>query len=215
VFVYDRLGAGRSERLADPRGYGLPRDVADLEAARQAMGARRLILIGQDHGAQLATAYLAEHPSQVTRTVLAAPAALDGPRAASPGLSLATPTRGLPSPRLLAVYTLLRANPQAAHAFAGDRELEAADVRGYATLAPRTTLADLPEGLSTATAPALIVRGLRQDWSQLAAYRAALPRAELVSLPDGSYRGKPYLQLLRAFLAGKPLPVNGGDAPRG
>jgi proline iminopeptidase len=32
VYVYDQVGRGRSSRLADPRGYTLGRDVADLEA---------------------------------------------------------------------------------------------------------------------------------------------------------------------------------------
>jgi alpha-beta hydrolase superfamily lysophospholipase len=39
VYVYDQVGRGRSERLDDPRGYTLERDVADLEAIRHAAGA--------------------------------------------------------------------------------------------------------------------------------------------------------------------------------
>ncbi|MEU8149852.1 alpha/beta fold hydrolase [Nonomuraea sp. NPDC048901] len=236
VYAYDQLGAGRSARLTDPRGYGLPRDVADLEAIRQEIGARRLILIGHDYGARLAAAYLAEHPDQVAKAVLTSPAPLDGQEAASP-LPLnpsATPVGppettsplaseaasllGLsrpPSPRLLTVYTLLRADPQAAHAFAGDREVEAAYGSGYAGLAQRAAPDGLRRGLAASTAPALIVKGVhdRRTWSAAADYRTALPRAELAYVATGSYRGKPYLNVLRAFLAGRPVRTYDGGGP--
>jgi proline iminopeptidase len=120
VYVYDQLGAGRSERLADPREYGLTRDVADLEAIRQAVGARRLNLVARDYGAQLAAAYLVGHPDRVASAVLYSPAGLDRPSAAA-----SLPATGARlEPRVLAVYTLLQVEPRAAHAFAGDRELE-------------------------------------------------------------------------------------------
>ncbi|MCA2226512.1 alpha/beta hydrolase [Nonomuraea aurantiaca] len=239
VYAYDQLGAGRSARLADPRGYGLPRDVADLEAVRQEIGARRLILIGHDSGARLAAAYLAEHPDQVAKAVLTSPAPLDRQEAASPSplnpseaplnppetasplaseaASLLTLTRP-PSPRLLAVYTLLRADPQAAHAFAGDREVEAAYGSGYAGLAQRAAPDGLRRSLTESAVPALIVKGAhdRRAWSAAADYRAALPRAELAYVAAGSYRGKPYLNVLRAFLAGRPVRTyDGADPPPG
>ncbi|MEU7742700.1 alpha/beta hydrolase [Nonomuraea sp. NPDC049158] len=236
VYAYDQLGAGRSARLADPRGYGLPRDVADLEAVRQEIGARRLILIGQDYGARLAAAYLAEHPDQVAKAVLTSPAPLDGqeaasplplnpsaapvgpPATASPLASQAASLLGLtppPSPRLLAVYTLLRADPQAAHAFAGDREVEAAYGSGYAGLAQRAAPDGLRQSLAASAVPALIVKGVhdRRTWSAAADYRAALPRAELAYVAAGSYRGKPYLNVLRAFLAGRPVRTYDGEGP--
>ncbi|WP_433509068.1 alpha/beta hydrolase [Nonomuraea sp. CA-143628] len=250
VYAYDQLGAGRSARLTDPRGYGLTRDVADLEAIRQEIGARRLILIGHDYGARLAAAYLAEHPDQVAKAVLTSPAPLDGqesasplplnpsatpvgtpetaspsasepvnpPETTSPLISEAASLLGLsrpPSPRLLAVYTLLRADPQAAHAFAGDREVEAAYGTGYAGLAQRAAPDGLRRGLTASTAPALIVKGAhdRRSWSAAADYRAALPRAELAYVATGSYRGKPYLNVLRAFLAGRPVPTYDGAGP--
>ncbi|MEV0347661.1 alpha/beta hydrolase [Nonomuraea sp. NPDC050680] len=230
VYAYDQLGAGRSARLTDPRGYGLPRDVADLEAVRQEIGARRLILIGHDYGARLAAAYLAEHPDQVAKAVLTSPAPLDpsetplsppetsSPSTSSPliseAASLLARTRPL-SPRLLAVYTLLRADPRAAHAFAGDREVEAAYGSGYASLAQRAAPDGLRRSLAASTVPALIVKGVhdRRTWSAAADYRAALPRAELAYLAAGSYRGKPYLNVLRAFLAGRPVRTYDGGGP--
>ncbi|MEV4068279.1 alpha/beta fold hydrolase [Nonomuraea fuscirosea] len=128
VYVYDQLGAGRSGRLADPRGYGLTRDVADLEAVRLAIGAERLNLVARDYGAQLAAAYLAQHPARVARAVLYSPAGLTG---LPPGRAGDHPRSSaillgpgpVPDPRTLAVSTLLRVDPVAAHAFAGDPEL--------------------------------------------------------------------------------------------
>ncbi len=128
VYVYDQLGAGRSGRLADPRGYGLTRDVADLEAVRLAIGAERLNLVARDYGAQLAAAYLAQHPARVARTVLYSPAGLTGLPAGRAGdrpraSAILLGPGAVPDPRTLAVSTLLRVDPVAAHAFAGDREL--------------------------------------------------------------------------------------------
>ncbi|MEV0612430.1 alpha/beta fold hydrolase [Nonomuraea sp. NPDC050404] len=127
VYVYDQLGAGRSARLADPRGYGLDRDVADLEAIRLAVRAERLNLVARGHGAQLAAAYLAEHPDRVARAVLLSPAGLSPGRAANRPVASAVLVGpdGLPAPRTLAVSTLLEVDPVIAHAFAGDRELDA------------------------------------------------------------------------------------------
>src|SRR3712207_2805724 len=59
VYVYDEVGSGRSSRLEDPRGYTLERDVADLEAIREEIGAKRLVLIGHSYGGTLAAAYAA------------------------------------------------------------------------------------------------------------------------------------------------------------
>ncbi|MEU0569548.1 alpha/beta hydrolase [Nonomuraea sp. NPDC005983] len=122
VYVYDQLGAGRSERLADPHGYGLSRDVADLDAIRQTIGAERLTLIGHGYGAQLAAAYLAAHRDRVSKVVFSSPAALDRTPSTA---TLLSPSRNVLSPRVLAAYTLLRVDPRAAHAFAGDSELDA------------------------------------------------------------------------------------------
>ncbi|WP_160150476.1 alpha/beta fold hydrolase [Nonomuraea solani] len=138
VYVYDQLGAGRSARLTDPGGYGLTRDVADLEAIRRTVGADRLNLVAQGYGAQLAAAYLAEHPDRVARAVLYSPAGLSPGRTTTGRTSTDRPgstallgpagmlgPAGVPDPRTLALSTLLRVDPQAAHAFAGDHELDA------------------------------------------------------------------------------------------
>ena len=229
VYVYDQLGAGRSARLADPHEYGLTRDVADLEAIRQAVGARRLNLVAHDYGAQLAAAYLAGHPDQVARAILYSPTGLDRPRSAA--ATLPGPA-GPPAPRVLAVYTLLRVEPRAAHAFAGDRELEAyldlarrraprpcqatattgsGGSGGYAGLSERFLPGSVRQGLAGSSAPVLIVKGAcdEQSWSSAAAYRQALPAARFAYLENGSA----YLGVLRAFLDGRPPDAYIGDRP--
>lgn len=233
VYVYDQLGAGRSARLADPRGYGLERDTADLEAARQAIGAERLVLIGHGHGARLAAAYLAAHPDRVARVVFADPASLDSP-AADRSAALLGPAgtgAGPPSTRMLAVYTLLRVDPAAAHAFAGDDELDArlprpagppcratspppGDLGGYAHLAARPLPRGVRPGLAGLSVPALVVKGGcdEQSWSSAVDYREALPGARLVHLA-GPGLGRPYLNVLRSFLTGKPVREYAADTP--
>jgi proline iminopeptidase len=73
VYVYDEVGSGLSSRLADPRGYTLERDVADLEAIRERIGADNLFLIGHSHGGAIAAAYAASHPKHVSKMVLSSP----------------------------------------------------------------------------------------------------------------------------------------------
>jgi proline iminopeptidase len=73
VHLYEQLGAGGSARLADPTGYGIDRDVDDLEQVRVILGADRMILLGHSYGATLAAHYLAAHPDRVDRLVLSSP----------------------------------------------------------------------------------------------------------------------------------------------
>ncbi|MFF0863472.1 alpha/beta hydrolase [Nonomuraea sp. NPDC003560] len=227
VYVYDRVGAGRSARLPDPAAYGLGRDVADLEQVRQAIGARRLTLVARGEGARLAAAYLSAHPDAVSRAVLASPADLDRARAAT------LLDDGPPSPRMLAVHTLLRVEPAAAHAFAGDAELDARAAGsavcpegrpagkppqaqsdgsgGYAWLVDRPSPPGMREGLARVTAPVLVVKGAcdGESWSAATDVRRAIPGAGLV-YAEG--RGA-YLATLRAFLAGRAVPPYEGATP--
>ncbi|MEU1181435.1 alpha/beta fold hydrolase [Streptomyces sp. NPDC005820] len=93
VYAYDQLGSGRSTRLADPTGCTVARQIADLEAVRQPIGAERVVLLGASWGATLAAEYLAARPGPVARMVLTLPGARGGrgghlgpahPRAAAP-----------------------------------------------------------------------------------------------------------------------------------
>src|SRR5215218_3684891 len=140
MWVYDQVGTGRSSRLGDPRGYTIPRGVADLEAIRQRIGADRMVLLGHSWGAQVAASYLAAYPEHVARVVFSSPGALapavdDGSDAGvrerlarSQQLGL---YRLLARPRVLLGYALLQVNPRAAHAFVGDAEMDARNDRVY------------------------------------------------------------------------------------
>jgi proline iminopeptidase len=140
VWVYDQVGTGRSSRLPDPRQYTIARNVADLEAIRQRIGADRMVLIGHSWGAQVAAAYLAAHPDRVARVVFSSPGALapaldDGSDAGvrdrlTTGQRLGL-YRLLLRPRVLLAWTLLQVNPEAAHTFAGDAEMDARNDRVY------------------------------------------------------------------------------------
>ncbi|UBU17556.1 alpha/beta fold hydrolase [Nonomuraea gerenzanensis] len=236
VYVYDQLGAGRSARLADPRGYGLTRDVADLEAIRRTLREERLTLVARDHGAQLAAAYLAAHPGHVSRAVLYSPAGLSPARSPSRTAFSAIPlgAAGLPHPRTLALSALLRVDPETAHAFAGDRELDAhlALLRhrpscparppgpgqgGYVALAGRAAPASLRADLTRVKVPVLVVKGAcdAEPWSEATAYRRALPEARLAYVGDGVPAGRTdaYFAVLRTFLTDGRLNAYEGDGP--
>ena len=132
VHLYEQLGAGRSSRLADPTGYGIDRDVADLEQVRVILGANRMILLGHSYGATLAAHYLAAHPDPVDRLVLSSPGPLDpadrSADRATAGLTTASRLRSYAAalePRALLGYTLLQIDPAAAHAYLPDPEADA------------------------------------------------------------------------------------------
>jgi proline iminopeptidase len=130
VWVYDQVGVGRSARLHDPTGYTVGREVADLEAIRQRIGAQRLILIGYSYGSTVAAAYLAQHPDHVERVVFSSPGPIRWRGGYSGGLFRLDPSRrrqlyaAVLQPRVFLAWLLVQANPKAAHVFAGDQELD-------------------------------------------------------------------------------------------
>lgn len=78
VFYYDQLGAGLSGRidLRQEAPYSVQRHVQDLEEIRRALGARRIALIGEGWGANLAVQYLLRHADRVASVILESPAPL-------------------------------------------------------------------------------------------------------------------------------------------
>jgi proline iminopeptidase len=137
VYAYDLVGRGRSHRLADPRGYTLGRDVADLEAIREKIGAERVVLIGHSRGGAIAAAYAAAHPEHMAKIVLSSP---EDPSPSAGGASmvyrLTTKEKVsvyalLLPPRPMLAYALLQVNPEAARAFASDAEMDARFDRVY------------------------------------------------------------------------------------
>ncbi len=223
VFVYEQVGRGRSSRLADPSGYTLGRDIADLEAIRRQIGAERLILIGHSDGGVLAAAYAAANPEHVAALVLSSPGdpAPDAGGARMPSRLDLGKQLGvyalLLQPRALLGYALLQINPRAAHAFAGDAEMDARFDRVYNHTWPAlhcpgkapgpelhglgfyahyyyqgATSPPRPDFLSALAGwngPALIIKG-RCDylpWSSAVAYRDALPGTRLVYLAGAGH----------------------------
>ncbi|MCC3373795.1 alpha/beta fold hydrolase [Cohnella sp. REN36] len=217
VYVYDQLGAGRSSRLQDPRGYKLSRDVADLEAIRQRIGAERMILVGHSYGCEIAAHYMAQYRERVARAVLSSPGAIDSSDRSDAQLTarLAGADRRelyrlLLQPRVLFAYALLQINPKAAHAFAGDEEMDARFDRVYAATEPALHAAgnksdhpvygmgfyanqfpqsraaveptDIRPMLKMHPVPALIIKGSDDylSWSSAMDYRKALPQAQLL-----------------------------------
>jgi proline iminopeptidase len=218
VYVYDMVGRGRSHRLTDPQGYTLRRDVADLEAIREKIRAERVVLIGHSYGGALAAAYAASYPEHVAKVVLSSP------EDSSPGLEgasmlfrlttkekLGVYTLLLP-PRPMLAYTLLQVNPEAAHAFAGDKEMDARFDRVYNRTRPAlhcrgeppgprlhglgfyshyypqsatsSSHADFLPNLAGQDIPTLVIKG-RCDylsWSSAQEYLEAMPEARLLYL---------------------------------
>lgn len=134
VYLYDQTGAGLSTRLEDPAGYTVVRHVADLEAIREKLGARQLVLVGASWGGSLSASYLAEHPDRVAKLVLTSPAPMDyakHPDAGDITAHLPEESRRrarelLPgNTRFLAWYGLGLLNPTAAHELVSDPEADA------------------------------------------------------------------------------------------
>ena len=75
LILIDERGCGRSERLADPRGYTLEAMVEDVEHLRQSLQLGRISLMGHSFGGILAQAYAIRHSRHLKRLVLAGTAA--------------------------------------------------------------------------------------------------------------------------------------------
>ncbi|GAA2710498.1 alpha/beta hydrolase [Micromonospora olivasterospora] len=218
VWLYDQRGAGRSSRLADPAGYSLERDVADLEEVRRRIGTDRMVLIGHSYGATLAANYLARHPERVSRVVFYSPGRLvpQVGDVSGNGMLGRLDTRqrlavlgSTLSPRAMLTWSLVRANPRAAHAFSGDAEMDARFATLYRQAAPGLVCADSPAppaparpgfyanqvplastrqaddirpALAGLRVPALILKGACDylPWSFAADYQGSVPGSRLI-----------------------------------
>lgn len=134
VYIYDRVGAGASTRLADPLQYTIGRAVQDLEALRIKIGAAQIALHAHSWGARIAVAYAQDHPDRVSALVLSAPGDLpvDGgvmtPGDLTTRLDAGQKARlnlRLVRPRNLFTYALTGADARVAHRVAGDQEMDA------------------------------------------------------------------------------------------
>ncbi len=215
VYVYDQIGSGHSGRLTDPSNYTLNRDVSDLEAIRHTIGAPTVALVGNSYGALLGSAYMARYGRNVSRAVFASPTDLKPSQFTASTINRLSngELRGLFSrlvrPRTLLAYTLLQVNPQAAHNFAGDAEMDtrfdqiyrqsqAAQHCKSASLGPKLTglgfyangypesagakpHADFRTALAKAAAPVMVIKGSCDylSWSSGIGYLKAFPHSTL------------------------------------
>lgn len=226
VWLYDQVGAGRSSRLADPRGYSLERDVADLEQVRRLIGAPRLALIGHSYGATLAATYLARHPERVSRVVFSSPGRLVpevGDVSGTGMVGRLDPRQRLAvfgtllRPRAMLTYSLVKADPRAAHALSGDDEMDSRFVTLHrqsapglvcpGSPAPPTALRpgfyanqvplsstraapDIRPALSRVRVPALVLKGGCDylPWSFAVDYRRSVPGSRLLYFDDSGHQ---------------------------
>ena len=70
VFM-DERGSGRSERLANFKGYTLDNLACDANAVRRALGLKTVDVMGHSFGGILAQAYAIKYPATVRRLILA------------------------------------------------------------------------------------------------------------------------------------------------
>jgi proline iminopeptidase len=222
VWAYDQRGAGRSSRLADPRGYTTRLAVDDLEQVRSRIGARRLILVGHSYGAFLAAAYLAAHPDRVEKVIFSSPGDLDRAGVGGAPQSRLDPGHRLrlyallSPPRALLTYALVQVNPAAAHALAGDREVDARQDRVFAASRPalhcpgrsgtllhglgfyanqvpqslrRPATPDLGRALRGTRVPALIIKGQCDylNWQTATRYLDTFSDGRLSYLPGSGH----------------------------
>lgn len=132
VYLYAQVGTGASTRLADPRGYGVGRDAADLDGLDHALGLGQMVLVAHSYGAAVAARYLTTHPDRVAAMVLISPQPLDPADNSPAGVTARLPLADrlglyaqLIAPRALLGYGLLQIAPAAAHAYLPDAEADA------------------------------------------------------------------------------------------
>jgi proline iminopeptidase len=73
IYLYDPIGCGFSGRLKNIREYTAERQRRDLEGIVAAIGAPKVILIGQSWGAILAVLYAADNPRNIEKIVVTGP----------------------------------------------------------------------------------------------------------------------------------------------
>jgi proline iminopeptidase len=155
VFLFDQAGSGLSDQLPRGSDYTVERFVADLEAIRQQIGAKKMILIGHSWGGTLAAHYAATYPGHVAKLVFHSPghiwaqsfAPMEDRRTEAPA------AQPIPPPRIFAAFALSYVNLNAtenliSQSELGDWELANVDPR---ELVCKGELNKLPRDFSGAT----------------------------------------------------------------
>ncbi len=224
VYVYDEVGSGHSSRLKDVRGYTVDRDVEDLEFIRQKIGTDKIILIGHSYGGEIAAHYMSKYGSHVEKAVFISPGPINPKDTSSANLiNRLTFTEKLPvykelfAPRAIMTYGLLQVNPDAAHHFAGDKEMDARYDKLYAKVLPALHAKGKPHGpklsnlgfyvsqvsftpwakpqpdirhaLSKSDTESLIIKASADylSWSSAIDYKKALRNSTLIYFPDAGH----------------------------
>jgi pimeloyl-ACP methyl ester carboxylesterase len=134
VIQYDQVGAGDSERLADPNDYSIERHEKDLIALLDSLGKDKIILLGESWGARFAASFAAHHADRITALILVSPAPIDFHKYPNPMTVEARKRiagggddaqQYFASGRYQAWEWLAKRNLALAHDFAGDKELDA------------------------------------------------------------------------------------------
>jgi pimeloyl-ACP methyl ester carboxylesterase len=73
VYLYDQIGCGLSERLKNPVEYTAERHSQDLKEILEKINAPNVTLVGQSWGGFLASYFVANNPSLVTKLILTSP----------------------------------------------------------------------------------------------------------------------------------------------
>ncbi|MEI2624283.1 MAG: alpha/beta fold hydrolase [Giesbergeria sp.] len=127
VYLYDQTGTGLSAQLNDISEYTLERNVADLEAIRQQIGAEKVILVGTSWGSVLAAYYLEAYPDHVEKVVFMSPGILGDRKNVRYDYSRTASSQDdsilLPPMKMILAGTLARTNPEAAINFASQTEM--------------------------------------------------------------------------------------------
>jgi len=125
VYLLDQAGSGLSGFLPRVRDYSIIRAVQDLEAVRQQIDAKKMILIGHSWGSTLAASYMAKYPDRVAKVVFYSPGSIWNWSQEVPDFSRTDGgSPDFPSLRLLAALLLLDRNPAAAQNLLPQREAE-------------------------------------------------------------------------------------------
>jgi proline iminopeptidase len=69
VYLYDLVGCGHSNRLANIEEYSVERHTKDLAEIIKKIGAEKVILIAQSWGALLATNYIADNEAKIEKVI--------------------------------------------------------------------------------------------------------------------------------------------------
>lgn len=73
IYLYDQIGCGLSERLANPKEYTVQRHSDDLNEILITVKSKNTTLIGQSWGGFLASYFAADHPESIDQIILTSP----------------------------------------------------------------------------------------------------------------------------------------------